>query len=74
MDLAAGPDRILVHRPGWRAQVASLARGEFRFLAAARDGAALGDALQAGLAEEPGFDAGAALARWVAAAVIVDLA
>ena len=73
VDLDSGPDRILVHRPGWRAQVASLARGEYRFLAAARYGATLGDALEAGQADDPGFDAGAALAHWVAAAVIVDL-
>ena len=73
VDLDAGPDRILVHRPGWRVQVSPLAPGEYRFLAAARDGAALGEALEAALSAVPGFDASTALARWVAASVIVDL-
>jgi len=70
VDLGAGPDRILVHRPKWRAQVRSLAPGDYRFLNCARQGTALGEALEAAVAEDPGFDASLALARWVDAGVV----
>jgi len=73
VDLDAGPDRVLIHRPAWRARVVSLARGDFRFLAGAVEGRTLGPVLEAALAADPRFDPGAALARWVAAGVIVDL-
>jgi uncharacterized protein len=73
VDLDSGPDGVLVHRPQWRAEVASLARGEFRFLAAARDGASLGEALRAAADADPAFDAGDALARWVSRGAIVAL-
>ena len=69
-----GPDRILVHRPVWGARVASLPRGEFRFLASATADESLGVALEAALACDSGFDLGAALASWVAVGVVVDLA
>lgn len=74
VDLDSGPDRILIHRPRWRAVVQSLALGEYRFLGCALEGEPLGHALAAALAEDPAFDLPAALARWVAAGVIVDLA
>lgn len=70
VDLDAGPDRILVHRPTWRVQVRSLADGDYRFLAAAGGGASLGDALEAAAAD-PSFDARLALGHWVEAGVIV---
>ncbi|MBI2753746.1 MAG: putative DNA-binding domain-containing protein [Betaproteobacteria bacterium] len=73
VDLHAGPDRILVHRARWHARVTPLSRGEYRFLAGVRDGAALGEVLEAAVADDPEFDAGTALACWVAAGVIVDL-
>jgi uncharacterized protein len=70
VDLGAGPDRILVHRPRWRVQVRSLAPGDCRFLAMARQGRTLGEALAAAVAEDPGFDPSLALAGWVDAGVI----
>ncbi|HTQ77364.1 MAG TPA: DNA-binding domain-containing protein [Burkholderiales bacterium] len=73
VNLDSGPDRVLVHRPQWRAEVATLARGEFRFLAAARDGASLGEALRAAANADPAFDAGNALAPWVSLGAIVAL-
>lgn len=72
-DLAAGPDRILVHRPFWRAEVYSLAPGDYRFLKSALSGATLGSALEAAVAHEPAFDPASALSRWVRAGVIVRL-
>jgi len=74
VDLDAGPDRVLVHRPRWKPEVRALAAGDYRFLASALEGANLGDALEAASAEDTGFDPAAALARWVEAGVIVDLA
>lgn len=73
VDLAAGPDRILVARPGWRAEVCSVGRGDFRFLEAALAGGPLAAALEAAASEDPSFDPSMALACWVQAGVIVDL-
>jgi len=70
VDLRSGPDRILVHRPRWRAQVRSLAPGDYRFLDSARQGKTLGEALEAAVAEDPGFDPTLVLAGWVDAGVI----
>lgn len=70
VDLGAGPDRILVHRPKWRAQVRSLAPGDYRFLECARQGSTLGEALEAAVAEDSGFDPSLALAGWVDARVV----
>lgn len=72
VDLCAGPDRVLVHRPGWLAEVRSLAPGDYRFLDALRSGAALGPALEAAAAADPGFAAHLALATWVQAGVITQ--
>jgi uncharacterized protein len=70
VDLDAGPDRILIHRPRWRVEVRSVARGDWRFLESAASGATLGAALEAAASEDPGFDAGVALAAWIQAGVI----
>jgi hypothetical protein len=70
VDLRAGPDRILVHRPRWRAQVRSLAPGDYRFLDTARRGKRLDEALEAAAAEDPAFGPSLALAGWVDAGVI----
>jgi hypothetical protein len=70
VDLGAGPDRILAHRPRWRAQVRSLAPGDYRFLDMARQGKTLGEALETAVAEDSAFDAALALAGWVNAGVI----
>lgn len=72
VDLDAGSDRVLVHRPRWTVAVRAIGAGDHRFLAAALDGASLGDALEAAAAEDSGFDAATALARWVNAGVVVD--
>jgi hypothetical protein len=70
VDLGSGPDLILVHRPRWRAQVRSLAAGDYRFLDSARQGKTLGEALEAAVAEDLSFDPSLALAGWVDAGVI----
>jgi hypothetical protein len=70
VDLRAGPDRILVHRPKWRAQVRSLALGDYRFLDFARQRKTLSDALEAAAAEDPDFEPSLALAGWLDAGVI----
>ena len=70
VELGSGPDRILVHRPRWRALVRSLAPGDYRFLDSVRRGKTPVEALEAAAAEDPDFDASAALAGWVDAGVI----
>jgi hypothetical protein len=70
VDLRAGPDRILVHRPKWRAQVRSLAPGDYRFLDFARQRKTLSDALEAAAAEDPDFEPSLALVSWLDAGVI----
>lgn len=71
VDLGAGPDRVLIHRPRWRVQARSLAAGDHVFLTAVRSGLSLGEALEAALAEDPDFDPSSALARWVDAGVLI---
>jgi hypothetical protein len=72
VELGAGPDRILVHRPRWRAEVRSLSAGDHVFLERLRDGAALGAALQAAASADAAFLPGVALAAWVQAGVITQ--
>jgi hypothetical protein len=72
VNLAAGPDRILVHRAGWRVEVCSLATGDHLFLQRLRDGAALGAALEAAATADAVFLPGVALAAWVQAGVITQ--
>ena len=70
VDLASGPDRILVHRPRWRAQAVSLAPGDFAFLETLARGDSLGAALESAIAADPLIDASKALTRWVDAGVL----
>lgn len=70
VDFETGFDRILIWRPRWRAMVASVAPGDYRLLAEAGRGAALGDALAATADAVPAFDAAAALVRWVSRGAI----
>jgi uncharacterized protein len=70
VDLGSGPDRVLVHRKGWRVAVRSLRPGDYRFLE--RLGAGLGAALEAAVAADSGFDPRAALAFWVTEGVITQ--
>jgi hypothetical protein len=72
VDLGAGPDRVLVHRPGWRAQVCSLRPGDFRFLERLGTGAGLGPALEAAAAEDPAFVPRVAFAAWVQAGALTQ--
>lgn len=72
VDLEAGPERILIHRPQFRVRVGALSAGSYRFLERCGAGATLGAALEAALVAEPGFDLGAALAAWIEAGVIVN--
>lgn len=73
IDPGAARDRILVHRPGWRVQVRSLAPGDWAFLEAATGGAVLGEMLESAVQADRDFDPQMALARWVDAGVIVGL-
>lgn len=68
VDLAAGPERVLVRRPAWRVEVRALARGDFRFLAGL--GGGLGSALEAAVAADAQFQPSTALARWVREGVL----
>jgi hypothetical protein len=72
VDLGAGPDRVLVHRPGWRAEVCSLRPGDYRFLEGLQTGAALGAALEAAVVCDTGFVPQVALAAWVQAGVLTQ--
>jgi len=72
VDLESGPQRILVHRPRFRVQVAPLSPGAYRFVQGAAGGSSISTALQVAMAEEQEFDFPAALCAWVEAAVIVD--
>ena len=72
VDLESGPSRLLIHRPDFRVRVAALSRGAYRFLQQARSGSSITAALEAAIAEEPGFDLAAALRGWVKDAVVVD--
>jgi hypothetical protein len=70
VDFESGGGQILIHRPRWRVEVESLASGDYRFLAEAGRGAALGDALEAASSADARFDATASLARWVNKGVV----
>ena len=72
IDLAAGPDRILVHRPRWRTVVVTLPPGDYAFLNCALQGKTLVEALEAGATDEH-FDPATALAHWIQAGVIASL-
>lgn len=72
VDLDAGAQRVLIHRPMFRVHVAALEPGSHRFLERVAAGATLATALEAAIAEEPSFDLGAALAAWFGAGVIAQ--
>jgi hypothetical protein len=73
VDLDGRPDRILVYRDGWRAQVKSLAPGDFRFLEAALSGENLGATLEVAISADSQFAPSTALGRWINAQIIVCL-
>lgn len=70
VDLGAGPDRILVHRPRWRVDVCALPAGDYAFLHSLACGAGLGDALEAAVRDDPAFDPASAPAHWVQSGVL----
>lgn len=72
VDLSAGAELVLVHRPGWRVEVTALRPGDYRFLQRLRAGASLGQALEAAVAADHAFVPGLALATWVQAGVITQ--
>ena len=72
IDLQAGPDCILVHRPRWRAVVMSIGPGDFAFLTSASQGRSLAEALETG-DMDANFDPATALAQWIQAGVITRL-
>ena len=67
-----GAERVLVYRPAFRVQVASLDAGSFAFLDAAHAGAPLGAASARALEADPSFTLDARLRQWVGDRVIVD--
>jgi hypothetical protein len=70
VDLDAGPERLLVHRPRWRAKVCALQEGDWQFLRSAARGSSLEHCLAAA-AIDPGFNAATSPARWVQLGVLV---
>ena len=73
VDLDAGRERVLVHRPAFRVQVASQDAGSFAFLAAARAGASVGAAFSHAQVADPQFTLDTRLPQWVGDRVIVGL-
>ncbi|MDH3319707.1 MAG: putative DNA-binding domain-containing protein [Betaproteobacteria bacterium] len=72
VDLGAGPDRVLVHRPRWHVEVCTLRPGDYRFLERLQAGAPLGPALEAAVAADGAFVPRVAFAAWVQAGVITQ--
>ena len=73
IEFDAGPNRMLVYRPAFRVQVASLDAGSFAFLAAARAGVSLGMAFARARDADPDFALDARLRQWVADRLIIGL-
>lgn len=72
VNLAAGPERALVHRPDWRVEVTALRPGDFRFLECLQAGDPLGAALEAAVSEDAAFVPHLALSTWVHAGVLTQ--
>ena len=72
VNLAAGPERALVHRPEWRVEVTALRPGDFRFLECLQAGEPLGAALEAAVSEDAAFVPHLALSTWVHAGVLTQ--
>jgi hypothetical protein len=73
VDLGEGGDDLLVARAEFLVTIARLPRAEFEFLAALQGGAALGEAVEAALESDAGFDLQSALMKHVGTATIVDV-
>lgn len=72
VDLHAGPDRVLVHRPDWRVEVCSLGTGDYALLRRLLEGAALGAALEAAVAADAAFLPAVSFPAWVKTGVITQ--
>lgn len=64
---------VLVFRSGLDTRVEVLADADARFVAATLDGRPLGEALDAALAADTGFDLGATLRRWLVAGLLAGV-
>jgi hypothetical protein len=73
IDLAAGPDRLLVIRHTLEVEIDTLGAGEFVFLSALTQGASLEAAIAQALAAEPTFDAAQSLRDHVVHGTLVDV-
>ncbi|WP_338771523.1 DUF692 family multinuclear iron-containing protein [Massilia sp. METH4] len=69
----ASPSWCLVHRRGWQPGVLALDAAQYRALAALQEGAKMGAAIDAALAEDRGFDLAPRLGRWMAHAAFAAL-
>lgn len=74
VDLDAGPDHLVVRREGDVPSIARVPRAAYLFLDALLGGASLGNAIEAALAEDQGFDVGLALRTSIADGTIAALA
>jgi hypothetical protein len=72
VNLSAGGERALVHRPDWRVEVTALRPGDFHFLECLQAGETLGAALEAAVSADPAFVPQLALATWVHAGVLTQ--
>jgi hypothetical protein len=70
VDLDAGAQRAVVHRPRFRVAVAALAPGAFRFLERTAAGGSIASALEAALQADARFDFAAALDDWAGAGIV----
>lgn len=70
VDVDAGPERALVHRPAWRVEVTALAPAPYAFLVACEAGATLTVAVQEARTQDDAFALDAYLAGWVRERVV----
>jgi hypothetical protein len=73
VDIEAGAERALVHRPAWRVEIAVLAAAPYAFLVACESGATLTVAVQEAQAHDAAFALDAHLAGWVRERVVTGL-
>jgi hypothetical protein len=73
VDVDAGPERALVHRPAWRVEVAVLGAAPHAFLVACEAGATLTVAVQEARAHDEAFALETFLAAWVRERVVTEV-
>jgi hypothetical protein len=72
--LDEGTEALVVHRGGDGVTIARIAAAEHAFLSALMREAHLGDAVEAAVANDAGFDLGAALRKHIAEGIIAGVA